>query len=281
MMRFASLAALFSGAVACSHESLPACISSCTANNPTVGTPAEECFAACSSSCDAPSKVLFIGNSFTFWNNGQDRHVQNLAQAAGYNVTTDATTQGGATLSVHWRNTNAVRDIQRGNYDVVIIQEDMPELCYGNRCDPSSDIDDFYQYARLFADEIRDSGATPMFYMTWPFDRLDWLSMDDIADAHEKMGSELNMVSAPVGLSWDLAEQQYPGRWNMYDRDNEHQSWVGTYIGACGLFSQLFGESCEGNSYIPNNSGISGSEAADLQELSWAAARNWNYKRGN
>jgi len=217
---------------------------------------------------------LFLGNSFTFWNSGQNVHVRNLAEAAGHNVTTDATTRGGATLDVLWHRTNAVRDIQRGGYDVVIIQEDIPEL-------RPRDIEGFYEYARLFAGEIRASGATPMFYMTWPFERLDWVGMDEIADAHEKMGSELNMVSAPVGLSWDLAEQQFPGRWDMYDRDREHQSWVGTYIGACGLYSQLFGDSCEGSSYIPNNSGIGEAEAADLQELSWAAAQNWNYKRGN
>jgi hypothetical protein len=38
--------------------------------------------------------------------------------------------------------------------------------------------------------------------MTWDYERLDWISMEEIAEAHYKMAKKLGMEVAPVGLAW-------------------------------------------------------------------------------
>jgi hypothetical protein len=37
------------------------------------------------------------------------------------------------------------------------------------------------------------------------------------------MWEEIDVNSAPVGDSWQLAEAAYPGRWDFFSGDREHQ----------------------------------------------------------
>jgi hypothetical protein len=221
-----------------------------------------------------------IGNSLTYWNGGTNTHVQALAKEAGYTVVIDERTIGGATLGSLWRNSGnrSPRSlIANGDYDVVILQEDMPELTPRN----SQGINNFYENAELFIEDIQKVGATPMFYMTWEFQRLNWISQQQISDAHRQMWQKHGINSAPVGDSWSLADKSAPGRWDFFSRDKEHQSWEGTYIAASGIFAQLFAESPVGLKYIPSGSGISSSDAEALQRQAWAATQIWNENHGN
>ena len=58
----------------CGAASLPGCVSKC----PTGGAYAA-CFAGCVANCDKPARVLFIGNSLTFWNRGTETHVRAMS----------------------------------------------------------------------------------------------------------------------------------------------------------------------------------------------------------
>ena len=113
-------------------SSLVACVSACPA-----GDAFAACLADCNAACPKPTSALFIGNSLTFWNGGTENIVQGLAAAAGYDLEVAACTIGGATLGTLWRRTNNVNGcpsttpraaVQTGDYDVVVMQEDMPEL---------------------------------------------------------------------------------------------------------------------------------------------------------
>ena len=53
-------------------------------------------------------------------------------------------------------------------------------------------------------------------------------------------------------------------------------SRYGSYIAASAIYSQLFGESPEGLRYIPSGSGISQTDATELQRLAWLASQDWN-----
>ena len=123
----------------------------------------------------------------------------------------------GATLGSLYRNSNNNNPrslIASGDYDVVVMQEDMPEL--QPRMIPAG-LQPFFEYARLFTDEIRDVGATramseqlnrfsvlipnsrplpaavvvkrrsglflgatPLFYMAWAFQRLSWIDQRQV-----------------------------------------------------------------------------------------------------
>ncbi|NCG22217.1 MAG: hypothetical protein GWP91_24640 [Rhodobacterales bacterium] len=205
----------------------------------------------------APTRVLFVGNSFTFWNNGVDAEVASLRLGTGATAFESfAVTQGGASLQVMWEQTNVTDVIANGDFDVVVLQEDIPE----------TDVNRFHEYMRLFDQAIRDSGATPVMFMAWDYDRLGWISMDEIADAHWDIGDELAISVAPVGLAWKRSSADRPAL-NMYDNDDEHPSVHGTYLAATTIYGVVFGESPVGLTYRPN--GVSSEEAGFLQSIAW------------
>ena len=72
---------------------------------------------------DKPLQVLFIGNSYTYFNN-LPKQVEAIAasQKAGPRIRTGASLSGGKTLQWHWENQKAVEAIRQGGWDFVVLQ---------------------------------------------------------------------------------------------------------------------------------------------------------------
>lgn len=67
--------------------------------------------------------VLFVGNSLTFFN-GMPEMVQALAQRAGVDqFSFEEVTAGGYSLEDHWNQGDALDAIDRGGWDVVVLQQ--------------------------------------------------------------------------------------------------------------------------------------------------------------
>ena len=179
-------------------------------------------------------KVLFVGNSFTFWRGGLDQHLKILSQSMspelGYE--TKAVTRGGASLEVMWKRTSAAEEIRNGKYDVVILQEDIPETT----------VESFQTYSKKFVDLVRESGARPILFMAWDYQRLNWISMKEIAEAHFRVGKSLKVEVAPVGFAWALCKERQPAL-NLYTRDAEHPSVAGMYLSLLVIESTISGKS--------------------------------------
>jgi len=167
------------------------------------------------------TNVLFVGNSFTFWRGGLWRQLEALSdgQDPRLGYTTDCVVRGGASLEVMWERTKARARIADGAWDVVVLQEDLPETSVAS----------FRNYAAKFVAAVRAAGARPVLYMTWAYDRLDWISFDEILAAHREVAAALEVEVAPVGLAWRLAREARPDL-DMYGRDREHPSLAGCYL---------------------------------------------------
>src|SRR5438105_3589008 len=72
-----------------------------------------------------PLRVLFIGNSYTFFNGGLGSLVQALANSVrgGRRMEFVEITRGGQTLEGHWRDGKALAEIRKGGWDYVVLQE--------------------------------------------------------------------------------------------------------------------------------------------------------------
>ena len=213
----------------------------------------------------APSakNVLFIGDSFTYAQGGLDNHFTRLAAAATplIPVTTDRAVEGGAYLKLLWELGPPVKAIDTGRFDTVVLQDDIPE----------TNPDYFREYARKFVNEVRAHNGRPVLLMAWAYDRLSWISMDEIARLHRDLGKELNVDVAPVGLAWQRAKAERPGL-DMYGPDREHPSIHGMYLEALVVFATVYGIDPTGFKYAPP--GVSTEEAAFLQRVAWASVRN-------
>jgi len=212
-----------------------------------------------------PKKVLFVGNSFTYWNKGLWHHMEQLVRCrTGKQVfKADRVVRGGASLKVMWEKTKARVMISEEAYDIVVLQEDIPE----------TNIESFYKYARKFDSLIRQSGARPVFFMAWAYKRLDWISMKEIAGAHRTIGAQLGARIAPVGIAWEKAMKERPGV-NMYARDKEHPSIQGTYLALYVLYSTIFQENPLKLEYLPKKNGnMTAGEANWLRKVAWATVQ--------
>jgi hypothetical protein len=205
-----------------------------------------------------PHKILFIGDSFTYFQNGIDTHFEKLAASGKppLTVTTGRSVFGGAFLHRLWDLKEPVQAIDTGSFDVVVLQEDIPETT----------VADFREYARKFVAEVRNHHARPVLFMAWEYARLGWISMDEIAKAHRDAAKELNVDVAPVGLAWAQASKQRPGM-DFYGPDREHPSIYGTYLATCVIYATIYNRDPSGFAYVP--SGIAADEAAFLQKAAW------------
>jgi len=230
------------------------------------------CFSSCAPNREkmkpeSPNKILFVGNSFTFTHNGVQNHVRELAASAipPRLIQADSITLGGATLQIHLGRSEVHDAIREGAYDVVILQEDIPELTEHN-------VEQFFKHARLFDKEIRNTGAKTMFFMTWPYERLNWISLEEIAAAHRDISAELNASVAPVGIAFKRAGTERPDL-DMLAGDKEHESIHGTYLAASVIYASLFEEDPQGLPYT--TTGVSAEEAAFLQRIAWETVQEW------
>jgi hypothetical protein len=180
-------------------------------------------------------------------------------------IKADRFTQGGAPLERLWRKYSAARAtnaIDLSAYDLIVLQEDLPE----------TNVSTFHDYARQFDAEIKKAGSRPILLMAWSYQRLGWITMEEIAQAHRAIATELGTVVAPVGLAWQRAMKERPGL-DLYAADREHPSIYGTYLAVNVVYAMISGKSPVGLTYFP--SGVAEEEAAFLQRIAWETVREY------
>src|SRR5262249_29071568 len=180
----------------------------------------------------APLKVLFIGNSFTA-RNDLPGLIADLAAARGRSLQYRLISAGGASLRTHWNAGEALKAIEEGRYDRVVLQEQSTL--------PVKNPRRMHENVRLFDEAIKATGSKTALYMTWA--RLGAPeSQQAITDAYAGIGRELGATVVPVGLAWQrfLRQHDQPA---LHDKDQSHPSLAGSYLAACVFLPVLFKES--------------------------------------
>ena len=220
---------------------------------------------------EIPNRILFIGDSFTYWNDGVDTHLEALTASADppLIIETSSVTRGGLDLAKLWVTRPTLEEIQAGNWDAVVLQEDLSLQGY--------DEQEFYEYVRKFDEEIKKVDTQTVLYMPWELhkNREVPITTEEIALAYSNIGSELGVRVAPAGLAWKRSIQERPDI-NLYDADWGHPSMRGTYLTTCVLYATIFEESPAGLTYKPaaetyqgDQSPMTEEEMAFLQRIAW------------
>ena len=184
-----------------------------------------------------PLRVLFIGNSLTFYND-LPTMVERMAAAAGVErpLAAERIVRGGETFERHVARTDAgapLKVLKERGWDWVVLQENGRFAASGDASTLPS--------ARRLVKAAREAGAEPIFYMTWAYrDRPETLGK--VHRTYFLLASELEAPVAPVGEAWRLARERFP-RIELFDPDGVHPSAEGTYLAACLIFSELYGRS--------------------------------------
>jgi len=203
-------------------------------------------------------KVLFIGNSFTA-RNDLPGLVAALAAADGRKLVHRLISVGGASLRTHWNKGEAQSEIQRGNYDRVVLQEQSTV--------PIKNPARMRENVLLFDQCIRDAGARTTLYMTWAR-RHAQQTQKAITSAYTSIAEEIGADVIPAGTAWKQFLGKHP-RIVLHDRDDSHPTLAGSYLAACVAFAVLFDRSPVG--LCVNVDGLLSKDAKVLQK---AAALN-------
>jgi hypothetical protein len=204
----------------------------------------------------AALKVLFIGNSFTA-RNDLPGLIAKLAAARGKTLEHRLISAGGASLRTHWNAGHALKAIQSGEYDHVVLQEQSTLPVKNVKC--------MHESVRLFDEAIKAAGARTVLYMTWARQH-EPASQETIADAYASIGRELDAAVVPVGLAW----QRFLGKYDrpvLHDKDQSHPTLAGSYLAACVFLAVLFRESPVGLDGEVH--GLIDKDLALLQKVAW------------
>lgn len=178
-----------------------------------------------------PKKVLFVGNSYTyFWNLPQQ--VTTMAQSQDIPLETRQSTGGGTNLGQHWKGEKGLDSrnmIQEGDYDAVVLQD------YSLRALQAPD--SLLYYGKLFGELIQESGAQVFLYLTWARE-YDPYMQKTITNKYTELAKKINATLVPVGLAFERA-RQLRADLALYDPDGSHPSPTGTYLSACVFYGAL------------------------------------------
>jgi hypothetical protein len=223
------------------------------------------CSGAAGSSCGAGActRVLFLGNSFTYVNDLPSTFAQ-LAESAGRPVQVAMVANGGETLGQHAASSDSLGEIASQGWTYVVLQEqsETPATAAGR--------DDYtYPAANTLAHRAEAAGAVPLLFMTWAHrDGLPDAGLptyeamqQQIDAAYLLIAEELNVPVAPVGFTWYVVRHDHPDI-DLWQDDGVHPSVAGTYLAACVFYASIFRQSPEGLSF---HGGISSEQALALQ----------------
>lgn len=189
---------------------------------------------------DNPVRILFIGNSYTYYNS-LPRMVKAMAESrySGRRFETRFAGRGGATLQELWEAGKAVKEIKTGHWDYVVLQEQSmlgtAVVEDGKRYFGSPE--PFFNYAKKFAWIIKSQGAEPVFFMTWSRQKHPE-QQKYLSYAYMHIARELDSKVAPVGMVWDKVRNR-PDT-GLYQMDGSHPTVEGSYLAAGTLFAVLF-----------------------------------------
>jgi hypothetical protein len=189
------------------------------------------------------TRVLFLGNSYTYFND-LPAILSELAKAGHQcTVETHMVAPGGKTLKDHWESSASRQALDSQAWDFVVLQ-DQSTLGINFYFEGQSRVggdEIFRPYAERWANEIRKHHATPVFYLTWAR-RITPADQAALNYAYISAAKTTHSLVAPVGLAWARVRQTDPTI-DLYYRDGAHPSPAGSYLAACAIYATIFGKS--------------------------------------
>ena len=228
--------------------------------------------------------VLWVGNSFFYYNNSMHGHVGQLINAStmpdktgqrNVSVTISGSGMNWHDMEAHFkpngvgsysfdRENNVVFNTFTKQFDVVLMMD-----C--SQCPIHPQLKTvFAEYSKKNSDIVRKYGARPAFFMSWAYQDKPEMT-EQLAAAYTDAGRTHNALVVPAGLAFAASIKARP-ELNLYVADKRHPSLAGTYLAACTVLASLYKTNPEGNLYT---AGLDPATAKFLQSVAWQTAQDY------
>jgi hypothetical protein len=173
--------------------------------------------------------VLFLGNSLTAANDLPQLVAAIGARSGRVDIDYESVTPGGVNLEDHWNFTSGREALERGGWDVVVMQQGPSAL-------PESQVD-LKTWASRFADEIRRRGGRPALFAVWPETERSY-AFTTVAASYRNAARASNCELYPAGTAWKAAWRRNP-KLKLWGPDGFHPSPLGSYLAAIVVYGGL------------------------------------------
>ena len=229
-----------------------------------------------------PNAILWVGNSFFYYNNSMHMHVLNLVHAADPKSKARATSVTISGSGIDWHDMASYfrpRAIGRysflDNNEIVFSepgrQFDAVIIADCSQCPIHPQLKSvFHEYTKIQSEVVTASGARPIFFMTWAYkDRPEMTAQ--LAEQYTTAGNDNDALVIPAGLAFAKAIARRPDL-EFYQHDRRHPTLIGTYLAACTTYASIYGKSPVGNAYT---AGINPALVRFLQETAQETVREY------
>lgn len=202
---------------------------------------------------EKPQRVLFIGNSYLYYNDSLHNHVRRMVAASGIYGMKDlkyksATISGGMLFDHDIDSYLTPGKLRvKDPFQVVVLQG------FSAAATKKGHPAKFAKTVAEFAKKISAAGGEPALYMTHAYAKNHKKYDPEMIRAIEKLyvetGNATGALVIPVGLAFEEALKRKPDLQLQQSYDGSHPVLDGTYLAACVVFESLYGVSSVGNSY--------------------------------
>jgi len=230
--------------------------------------------------------VLFLGNSYTFYNN-LPQLIKDIANANGDTLLFDSNCPGGYTFANHFSDATTISKIKAQAWNYVVLQAQSQEPSFS----PAQVAAQTLPYAIKLDSLVKRANicAQSLFFETWGRKNGDasncaayppictYTGMQDRLRAFYKLFADTTKsIMSPVGEAWRKSIANKPNL-QLYNADESHPALEGSYLAACVFYEVLFRKSIVGNTYTV---GLTATNVAFLQQVAHSVVNDsllvWN-----
>lgn len=193
----------------------------------------------------SPMNVLFVGNSYTHMNN-MPKIFEKIAQSRGVKINVEMSAKSNHSFKMHSERQELFDKINSKKWDYVILQGFSRELAQVPEYIDTASVP--YIGALLDSIYAKNACTNVLFYMTWGYkngyEEQEELNTNESMSDSVRLGYEyvsdlFGIPMVPVGPVWrDFRTNNQ--EIELYDQDERHPSFEGSYLIACSFYSAIF-----------------------------------------
>jgi hypothetical protein len=231
-------------------------------------------------SIEKPESIMWVGNSFFYYNNSLHGHFGRLASSGNVRTRSSSITISGSGLDWH-DMASLLRPDGVGRYSFVGDNEirfnkpgkqfDTTIMMDCSQCPIHPQLSAvFHDTAKKYSQLLNSQGVRPVFFMSWAYkDKPEMTAL--LAEQYTLAGNANDALVIPVGLAFANAIAR-DATLELYQDDKRHPTLEGTYLAACTSYATLYGKSPIG---LPYTAGLSTERVKLLQTAAWAATQQY------
>jgi hypothetical protein len=236
----------------------------------------------------APESILWMGNSFFYYNNSMHGHFGQLVASSSTAEQKVQVRSSSVTISgsgIDWHDMDSLlRPDGIGRYSFVgdnDIRFNKPGRQYDtaimmdcSQCPIHPQLQSvFHATAKKHADTLKKAGVRPVLFMSWAYKDKPEMTQA-LAEQYTIAANANDALVIPAGLAFAAAIAKDP-KLELYVADKRHPTLAGTYLGAATTYAALYRKSPVGLGYT---AGLPAETVRLLQTAAWEAVQGYTGK---